>query len=154
MSAFGYTSRHAKTTYTNATWVIFQLVTSAAVVATLRNLKLQSAAKSDAQLILQLQAGYYATGHAAGTSVTPAPTNKRNTVAATAAVRTGSVTMGTTFTPVRDYQWNISMPFEQNFDDPGLEWDIPVSTAWALIIAAAPGAVPADITGTLDHEER
>lgn len=154
MSALGYTSRHPKSTYTNATWVIFQLATTASVVATLRNLKLQSAAKSDSQLVLSLQAGYYATAHAAGTSITPSPTMKRNSIAAVSAVRVASVTMGTTFTPIRDYQWNIAMPFEQNFDDPGLEWEIPVSTVWALIIAAAPGAVPADISGSLDHEER
>ena len=152
MSGLAYTARHAATAYTNAASVILQLTTSADTPITLKKIQLQAGVTSAGQSVVVLQAGYYATGHAAGTTVTPGAIVRRNTLAADTAVRIASATLGTTFTVVREWEWNIAMPFEEQFGDDALEWEVQASNVWALILPSASGTPT--ISGAIDFVER
>lgn len=139
MSGLGYIARHPATAYTNVASVIGQLVTSADTPITLKKMRLESGVTSAGQAVVVLQAGYYATAHAAGTTGTPQPTARRNTLSADTAFRFASATLGTTFTAIREFQWNIAMPWEWQEGDDDFIWEIPAANNWALILPNAAG---------------
>jgi hypothetical protein len=152
MSGLAYTARHPATAYTNVASVIAQLVTSADTPITIKRIQLQSGVTSSSQAVVVLQAGYYATAHAAGTTGTPQPIARRNTLAADTAFRFASATLGTTFTVVREWQWNIAMPWDEQFGDEDLNWEVPAANNWALILPNASGTPT--ISGAVDFVER
>jgi hypothetical protein len=152
MSGLAYHAMHTATAYTNAASVIFQLTTSADTPISIEQVKLQSGVTSSAQAIVRVQFGTYATGHAAGTTVTPTATQRRNTLAADTVVRIASATLGTTFTALREFQWNIAMPFEEQFGWDDIKLEIPAATVFAIILPAASGTPT--LSGGIDFVER
>lgn len=152
MSGLSYHAMHTATAYTNVASVIYQLTTSADTPITLEQVKLQSNATSSGQSVVRVQFGTYATGHAAGTTVTPTSTQRRNTLAADTVVRIASATLGTTFTALREFQWNIAMPFEEQFGWEEIKMEIPAATAFAIILPAASGTPT--LSGGVDFVER
>lgn len=154
MSGLSYTARHPATAYSSvaASQVIFQLTTGATVSATIKKIELQSSAVTSGQAIYGIQWGYYATGTAGGSTTTPAPVVKRNSVAAAAAFRYASSTLGTTFTVVDEYQWNIALPFEVTNGLSQTEIEVPANTAWALLLTTQ--SVTPTFSGKLTFEER
>lgn len=151
MSGLQYTARHTATAYTNAASVIYQLVTSAACPITLNRIQLQSSVTTSSQAVVTLQAGWYATAHAAGTSVTPAALQKKNTVSSATACRIASATMGTTFTPLYEWQWNIALPFDLVLGMDSLKIEVPAATTFALILPNASGTPT--LSGAIDYTE-
>ena len=151
MSGLQYTAKHASTAYTNAASVIFQLTTSAACPITINRIELQSGVTTSSQAVVVLQWGWYAAAHAAGTAVTPAPLQKKNTVSAATACRIASATMGTSFTAVREWQWNIALPFDHVLGMDSLKIEVPAATTWALILPAASGTPT--LSGAIDFTE-
>ena len=152
MSGLQYTARHTATAYTNAASVLFQLTTSAACPITLNRIQLQSSVTTSSQAVVTLQAGYYATGHAAGTSVTPVALNKKNTVSAATACRIASATLGTSFTPVLyEWQWNIALPFDLVLGMDSLKIEVPAASVFALILPNASGTPT--LSGAIDFTE-
>jgi hypothetical protein len=151
MSGLQYTAKHAATAYTNAASVVFQLTTSAACPITINRVELQSSVTTSSQAVVVLQWGYYATPHAAGTSVTPLTLTKKNTVSSATACRIASATMGTTFTPYREWQWNIALPFDHVLGMDALKIEVPAATTWALILPSASGTPT--LSGAIDYSE-
>lgn len=139
MSGLSYTADHPATAYTNAASVIAQIVAAAGVGFTLKRIELQSNQTSAGQAIAVVQLGSYATPHASGTSGTIRPINRRNTVSPASAFRYASATLGTTFTPWKTWQWNIALPFEQQFGDEDLEFEIAGGGNCALLLTAGIG---------------
>lgn len=140
MSGLGYIARHTATAYTNAASILFQLSTAAGGPITINRIELQSSVTTSSQAVVVVQAGYYATGSAAGGSTpTPQPLSKKNTVSSTVGVRIATATMGTTFTPYFEWQWNIALPFDYVLGMEDLKINVPASTAWALILPSASG---------------
>ena len=152
MSGLAYTARHPATAYTNVASVIAQLVTSADTPITLKKMRLEGGVTSANQGIVVVQAGFYATPHAAGTVGTPLAKARRNTLACDTAFRYASATLGTTFTVWREWQWNIAIPWEDQPGDPMLEMEIPAATNFALILPSASGTPT--ISGEFEFEER
>lgn len=151
MSGLNYTARHTATAYTNAASVIYQLTTSAACPITINRIELQSGVTTSSQAVVTLQWGYYTAGHAAGTSVTPVPLQKKNTVSSATGVRIASATMGTTFAPYKEFQWNIALPFDHVLGMDSLKIEVPAGTVWALILPGASGTPT--ISGAIDWTE-
>ena len=151
MSGLQYTAKHASTAYTNAASVIFQLTTSSACPITINRIELQSGVTTSSQAVVTLQWGYYATGHAAGTTVTPVPLQKKNTVSPATACRIASATLGTTFTVYKEWQWNIALPFDHGLGMDALKIEVPASTVWALILPSASGTPT--LSGAIDFTE-
>lgn len=152
MSGLTYKCRHPATAYTNAASVIMQCLTSSDTPITVNRLKLQANVISSGQAIVIVQVGTYATGHAAGTSLAPLATQRRNTLAADTVFRYQSTTLGTTFTAIDEFQWNTAMPWEDTFGMDSIKWEVPAATAWAVLFPAGPGTPT--ISGSIDIEER
>lgn len=140
MAGLPFVVRHGALSYTAAAGVIFQLTTSAAVPIIIERIELQSANLTSAQSLAILQWGYYATGTSTGGSTpTPLPLNKRLSNSAATGVRINTPTMGTTFTPYDEWQWNTALPFDHVMGLESLKIHVPVSTAFALIFPSSPG---------------
>lgn len=141
MSGLAYTVSHTATQYTDASTIIFQLTTSASVPITITRVEVQTSFTTSSQDIVRLQWGYWGTGASTGGSTpTPSPLTKRNSVSAATGVRIASLASnGTTFTPVKEWQWNMALPFDHVMGLSSLQIDVPVSTVWALITADGPG---------------
>ncbi len=151
MAGLGYKARHTATAYTNAASVIFQLSTSSASPITIQRIQLQSSATTSAQSVITLQYGTYATGHAAGTTVTPQAITRRNAASSNTGVRIASATLGTTFTPIDEIQWNIALPLDLVFGLPSLQIEMAASQVFALIIPSASGTPT--LSGSIDWVE-
>jgi hypothetical protein len=151
MSGLVYIAKHASTAYTNAASVVFQLTTATGSPLTIHQFKLQSNALTSAQAIVICQWGYYATGTAAGTSYTPQATVLRNTVAPATTFRFASATLGTTFTAVDEFQWNIAAPWESTNGLPASKIEVQAGKVWALILPNASGTPT--ISGDITFEE-
>lgn len=139
MSGLAYTAHHPATAYTNAASVIAQLVAAAGVPITLKRLELQANVISSGQAIAVVQLGSYGTPHAAGTVGTLQPIMRRNSVSPQTAFRYASATLGTTFMPWKTWQWNLAIPWEQQFGDEALEFQIAGAGNCALILPSAIG---------------
>ena len=146
-----YIARHPATAYTNAASVIFQLSAGATDPMVIHQFVLQSSALTSAQAVVDVQWGYYASATAGGTSGTPAAVIKRNTIAAAAAFRYASATLGTTFTVVDEFQWNIAAPWESTNGLPQTKIEVPAAVVWALILPNASGTPT--ISGHVTFEE-
>jgi hypothetical protein len=151
MSGLIYEARHPATAYTNAASVIFQLVAAAGSPFTVHQLKLQSNTLTSAQAIVTVQWGFYVTPHAAGTLLAVQPTVQRNTVSPATAFRYASATLGTTFTAVDEFQWNLAAPWEATNGLPALKYEVQAGKNWALILPNASGTPT--ISGTVTIEE-
>ena len=146
-----YIARHPATAYTNVASVVFQLATTANHPITIHQFRLQSSALTSAQAIIDCQVGYYATATAGGTGGTLSPIISRNTVTPLTAFRFASATLGTTFTVVDEFQWNIAAPWEDTRGLPQTKYDVAYSSVWALILPNASGTPT--ISGSLVVEE-
>jgi hypothetical protein len=153
MSGLAYTARHPATAYTNVASVIMQLVASADTPLTVKKMQLQSGVTSAGQAIVVLQAGRYVTPHASGTTGTPQAINRRAaSIAAEATFRFASATLGTTLTIFKEWQWNIAMPWEEQFGDEDLDFEIPAGDNFVLLLPNASGTPT--LSGGIDFVER
>jgi len=140
MSGLSYVVRHPALAYTAAANVICQLTTGAGNPIVIERIELQSNNLTSAQSLAILQWGFYATGTSTGGSTpTPQPLIKRLSNSANTGARVNTATMGTTFTPYDEWQWNTALPFDHVMGLDSLKILVPVSTAWALIFPSSPG---------------
>jgi hypothetical protein len=154
MSGLGYIARHPAVAYGSvaASQVIFQLTAAAGDPLTIKKIKLQSSAVTSGQAIYGLQWGFYVTGHAAGTSLTPLANNQRNGTATSAAFRYASATLGTTFTIIEEFQWNIALPFEETEGLPVSEIEVKGAGVWAMLLTTQ--SITPTLSGSVLYEER
>lgn len=154
MSGLGYLARHPATPYssTAASQVIMQLTAGSANPLTIKKIMLQSSAVTSGQAIYGIQWGWYVAGTAGGTLATPQALMKRNSVATAAAFRYQTATLGTTFSVIGEYQWNISLPFEETEGLAITEIEVPAGGVWALLLTTQ--SVTPTLSGGVIYEER
>ena len=154
MSGLGYVMSNTPTAITNNAWVIAQYITSASNPITVLQFRLQTANLTSAQSVVTVQWGYYATGTSTNTVALPVvkPIVKRNNVTAAGTPYGMTATMGTTFTIYDQVQWNTAAPWEDTMGLEPLKIEVPVSTAFAIILPNASGTPTMNCT--LKFEER
>lgn len=140
------------TSITNAATVVWQGTTGSANPIRIYRIELQSNQTGATQTVIPLQFGTYATGTSTGgTTPTPSPVIRRNSVSAVTAWRCLTATLGTTFTILQDWQWNGATPFDYVMGLTPIQFEIQSSVVCALIIPTASGTP--GLTGAVYFEE-
>ena len=139
---------------TAAPTVVLQGTNSASKPTRLKRIQLQSNQTGANQQIVQVELVTYATGTAAGTTVTAATVNDAISAVYTPATTFKAITttMGTTPTNKIMWQWNTANPFDIVDGLLELQDEFAVSKVWAIIIPVAP-SVGFNLTGTVNFEE-
>ena len=153
MSGLTYVMANTPTAITNNAWVIAQLTTAAGSPVTVHQFRLQSSALTSAQAVVTVQVGLYATGTSTNTVALPVikPLVQRNTVATATTPYGMTATMGTTFTILDQFQWNIAAPWEDTMGLPATKYEVQAGKVWAIILPNASGTPT--INATVKFEE-
>ncbi len=135
----------------SATQDLLELLTSADTPITIHRLELSAGVTT--QEVVQLQLVTRTTAGSGGSSVTPAATNRRNTIAADTAVNRQVTTPGTLGVTLHAYQWNLVMPIDLVLGKAALEIEIPAATRVGIHLASAPSGAR-NLSGVVEFEER
>jgi hypothetical protein len=128
---------------------IWALETSAAVPILIHEWRMTSAATVDTRLSLQILRR--TTAHTGGTTITPKPLNKRNTVAAATGAFTFDTTPGTGGDIIESELWSVLVPFSRIYT-PDERTAVGVSSFICLFFATAPGGA-VNLSSTVTWEE-
>src|SRR5271165_4040820 len=133
--------------------VVLQGTNSSSKPTRLKRIQLQSNNTGTTQQIVTIQYLFYATGTAAGTTVTAVPVDEGLTGIYTPSTlfKANTATLGTTPTVKYAWQWNTANPFDIVEGLLELQEEIPVSKPWALLAVSV--GTSFNLTGTVNFEE-
>jgi len=141
MAGRHYVMANAPTAITNNAWVIAQLTCGATQPLTVHQFRLQTNVLTSAQTVVTVQVGTYATGTSTNTVALPVikPLETWNTIAASATPYGMTATLGTTFTILDQFQWNLALPWEDTRGLQPSKYDVQSTKVWAIILPNASG---------------
>ena len=153
MAGRHYVMANAPTAITNNAWVIAQLTCGATQPLTVHQFRLQTNVLTSAQTVVTVQVGTYATGSAVGAiqTATLKPIETWNTIAASATPYGMTTTLGTTFTCINAFQWNLALPWEDTRGLQPSKYEVQATKCWAVILPS-PAGTPT-LSGTVLIEE-
>lgn len=137
---------------TSAPSVLLQGTTSSGKPIRLKRIEIQSNNTGASQQIVTLSLGTYTTGTAGGTTATAGPVDPGSAYTAATTFKANTTTLGTTFAQIKTWQWNTANPFDIVDGLQELQYEFPISKAWAIIIPTTPGSA-LSVTGTVHFEE-
>jgi hypothetical protein len=139
MSGLTYVASFQNQTLTNAAQDLLEGVTSADTPITIHRIEASFGTINQANTYFQLL--IRSTAGSGGSAVTPAVSQRRNTLAADTVFNRQVTTPGTAGVVINGWQWNVVAPFDALLGKPDLEIEIPAATRFAFFLAAAVGTL-------------